>query len=274
MPNDSKPSTATGIEQLLEIMSQLRDPSTGCDWDKKQTFKTIVPHTLEEAHEVADAIEQGDFAHLKEELGDLLFQVIFYAQLGKEQGLFDFADIVQTLNDKLVRRHPHVFEKQESLSEAELEQQWHAIKQQEKQAQKQGAFAADIPSSLPALSKAYKIQKQAAKLGFDWPSYHGAWDKVQEEVAEVSEALQVDPLSEHTAEEVGDLLFATVNVSRHIKRDPEQLLRQANEKFRNRFVQVEAVLNESSLSLKDASLEEMDGAWETVKRRQRSKNRD
>ncbi|MEJ6473013.1 nucleoside triphosphate pyrophosphohydrolase [Pseudoalteromonas piscicida] len=272
MPNDSKSANNDAMERLLTIMSQLRDPNTGCDWDKKQTFATIVPHTLEEAHEVADAIERGDLAHLKEELGDLLFQVIFYAQLGKEQGLFDFEDIVQTLNEKLVRRHPHVFEEPQTLSEAELEQQWHAIKQQEKPAHHDIAFAADIPASLPALSKAYKIQKKAAKLGFDWPSYHGAWDKVKEEVDEVAEALQADPLSEHTAEEVGDLLFATVNVSRHIKRDPEQLLRQASEKFKRRFVQIEAVLHESSLSLEEADLATMDAAWETVKRRQQKEN--
>ncbi|MDW7550104.1 nucleoside triphosphate pyrophosphohydrolase [Pseudoalteromonas sp. McH1-7] len=269
MPSDSKSNVVPDIEKLLQIMTQLRDSDTGCDWDKQQTFNSIVPHTLEEAHEVADAIERDDFVHLKEELGDLLFQVIFYAQLGKEQGLFDFADIVQTLNEKLVRRHPHVFAKKEKLTDAELEEQWHKIKQQEKSRRPTDEFAADIPSSLPALTKAYKTQKRAAKLGFDWPSYHGAWDKVQEEIAEVNEALQVDPLSEHTAEEIGDLLFATVNVSRHIKRDPEQLLRQANEKFKHRFVQIESVLNESSLTLEEANLAQMDAAWETVKRRQR-----
>ena len=269
MPNDNN-AERQGVAQLLAIMAQLRDPERGCDWDKKQTFQSIVPHTLEEAHEVADTIEKQDYHHLKEELGDLLFQVVFYAQLGKEQGLFDFDDIVATLNDKLVRRHPHVFEQQQQLSEAELEAQWQAIKAQEKRGQAAAGFAANIPKSLPALSKAFKTQKEAAKLGFDWPSYHGALAKVQEEVTEVTEALAEDPHSEHSAEEVGDLLFATVNVARHIKRDPEQLLRQANDKFKGRFVEIAAILSESSLTLEEASLEQMDAAWEEVKRRRRA----
>ncbi|WP_440055571.1 nucleoside triphosphate pyrophosphohydrolase [Pseudoalteromonas sp. T1lg65] len=270
MLSDSKTTHAQQqITRALEIMAKLRDPEFGCDWDKQQDFQSIVPHTLEEAHEVADAIEKADFTHLKEELGDLLFQVIFYAQLGQEQGLFDFGDIVEALNTKLVRRHPHVFEKQQKLTEKALAKQWQAIKEQEKSAQPNAGFAQDIPASLPALSKACKVQKQAAKLGFDWPTYHGALEKVQEEVVEVSEALAEDPYSEHSAEELGDLLFATVNVARHIKKDPEQLLRQATNKFTERFLQIEAILQSNDQALSDASLEQMDAAWEEVKRRQR-----
>ncbi|TMP37035.1 nucleoside triphosphate pyrophosphohydrolase [Pseudoalteromonas rubra] len=261
---------SASLQQLLEIMATLRDPQKGCAWDQQQTFETIVPHTLEEAYEVADSIEQKDFVGLKDELGDLLFQVIFYAQLGKEAGLFEFDDIVQGLNDKLVRRHPHVFETPTStLSDAELHAQWQAIKDQERGAES-ARFGDDVPLNLPALSRAAKIQKRAASLGFDWPSYHGAMDKVAEEVTEVQEALSEDLYSEHSAEELGDLLFATVNVARHIKRDPEQLLRRASDKFIARFSAIEGILAERDIALSDASLVQMDEAWEEVKRRQRS----
>ncbi|KID58217.1 nucleoside triphosphate hydrolase [Pseudoalteromonas luteoviolacea] len=253
------------IHRLLEIMATLRDPQRGCDWDKQQDFSSIVPHTLEEAHEVADAIEQQDYIALKDELGDLLFQVIFYAQLGKEAGLFDFESIVAGLNDKLVRRHPHVFDKKTTLTEQELDAQWEAIKQAERKEKPE--FGADVIQGLPALTRAKKIQKRAASLGFDWPDYHGALDKVEEEVDEVKEALAHDPYSEHSAEELGDLLFATVNVIRHTKRDPEQLLRQATRKFSNRFVQIEGVLAKQNLTLEDASLAQMDEAWELIKKR-------
>ncbi|ESP95529.1 MULTISPECIES: nucleoside triphosphate pyrophosphohydrolase [Pseudoalteromonas] len=253
------------IQRLVDIMVTLRDPERGCDWDKQQDFSSIVPHTLEEAHEVADAIEQRDFAALKDELGDLLFQVIFYAQLGKEAGLFDFESIVAGLNEKLVRRHPHVFDKKASLTEQELDAQWEAIKQSERKEKK--AFGDDVIQGLPALTRAKKIQKRAASLGFDWPDYHGALDKVEEEVDEVKEAMAQDPYSEHSAEELGDLLFATVNVIRHAKRDPEQLLRQATRKFSNRFIQIDEVLAKRNLTLEEASLEQMDDAWEHIKKR-------
>ena len=259
----------SAIDELLKIMSQLRDPNTGCPWDLKQDFKSIVPHTIEEAYEVADCIEQGDFSELKTELGDLLFQVIFYAQLGKEQGLFDFDDIVQGLNDKLIRRHPHIFAQQQRLSDEQIAQQWQAIKAQERKDKANNvppSLWQDIPANLPSLSKAKKIQQRVAGLGFDWPSYHGALDKVAEEVDEVKEALAVDPYSTHSAEEVGDLLFATVNVARHIKRDPEQLLRAANDKFSVRFEKVQAYLAERGQSLDTATLEQMDNAWEAIKK--------
>ncbi|MBQ4836357.1 nucleoside triphosphate pyrophosphohydrolase [Pseudoalteromonas luteoviolacea] len=253
------------VQRLVEIMATLRDPERGCDWDKQQDFNSIVPHTLEEAYEVADAIEQRDYTALKDELGDLLFQVIFYAQLGKEAGLFDFESIVAGLNEKLVRRHPHVFDKKTSLTEQELDAQWEAIKQSERK--EKAAFGDDVIQGLPALTRAKKIQKRAASLRFDWPDYHGALDKVEEEVDEVKEAMAKDPYSEHSAEELGDLLFATVNVIRHAKRDPEQLLRQATRKFSNRFIQIEGVLAKQNLTLEEASLEQMDDAWERIKKR-------
>ncbi|MFU2508061.1 nucleoside triphosphate pyrophosphohydrolase [Pseudoalteromonas sp. ASV78] len=257
------------LAELLAIMVKLRDPDTGCPWDIKQDFKSIVPHTLEEAYEVADCIEKGDFSELQNELGDLLFQVIFYAQLANEQGLFDFNDVVAGLNSKLVRRHPHVFSEQQALTDQQLSEQYQAIKAQERAAKvvpHTSSLWQDIPANLPSLSKAKKIQQRVAGLGFDWPSYHGALDKVAEEVDEVKEALAVDPHSAHSAEEVGDLLFATVNVARHIKRDPEQLLRAANDKFSVRFEKVQAYLAERGQSLDTATLEQMDAAWEAIKK--------
>ncbi|CAM3934631.1 nucleoside triphosphate pyrophosphohydrolase [Pseudoalteromonas byunsanensis] len=267
-------SDKPSIEQLRWIMSRLRDPETGCPWDTKQTFSSISPYTIEEAYEVADAIESNDMVALKDELGDLLFQVVFYAQMAKEQGAFDFEDIVVGLNEKLIRRHPHVFDKQEQLTDTQLEVQWQAIKAQER-AKKKSSTAGeplwhDIPKMLPALSRAQKIQKRASALGFDWPDYHGALDKVTEEVQEVSEALSIDPHSAHSAEELGDLLFATVNVARHAKHDPEQILRLACDKFVRRFERVESTLHQQGLSLGNASLEEMDLAWEQVKKQQSS----
>ncbi|TGE80004.1 nucleoside triphosphate pyrophosphohydrolase [Pseudoalteromonas sp. KS88] len=257
------------LSELLAIMAKLRDPQSGCPWDLKQDFNSIVPHTLEEAYEVADCIERGDYTELKAELGDLLFQVVFYAQLAKEQALFDFDDVVSVLNNKLIRRHPHVFADQQALTDTQVAQQWQQIKAQERKDKNTGEATSlwqDIPVNLPALSKAKKIQQRVAGLGFDWPTYHGALDKVAEEVDEVKEALAVDPYSEHTAEELGDLLFATVNVARHIKRDPEQLLRSANDKFSSRFQKVQAYLQVKGQSLDTASLEEMDAAWEAIKK--------
>ncbi|WP_404338756.1 nucleoside triphosphate pyrophosphohydrolase [Pseudoalteromonas mariniglutinosa] len=261
------------LSKLLAIMAQLRDPQSGCPWDLKQNFQSIVPHTLEEAYEVADCIEKGDLTELKNELGDLLFQVVFYAQLAKEQGLFDFNEVVAELNNKLIRRHPHVFAEQTALSDAELSTQWQAIKAQERAAKVTADPHAemlwqDIPNAMPSLSRAHKIQQRVASLGFDWPSYHGALDKVVEEVTEVTDALSVDPYSEHSAEELGDLLFATVNVARHVKRDPEQLLRNANTKFSDRFEKLQSYLNTQGHSLENATLEEMEAAWQAIKKQQ------
>ncbi|TMN94562.1 nucleoside triphosphate pyrophosphohydrolase [Pseudoalteromonas sp. S558] len=259
----------TALTQLLSIMKTLRDPKNGCPWDLKQDFKSIVPHTLEEAYEVADCIESGNLGELKGELGDLLFQIVFYAQLAQEQNLFDFSDVIEQLNTKLTRRHPHVFDDKKELTDEQLSQQWQAIKAQERSTRaqtKSPSFWQDIPANMPSLSKAKKIQQRVASLGFDWPTYHGALDKVSEEVLEVKEAIEHDPLSDHTAEELGDLLFATVNVVRHVKRDPEQLLRSANDKFSARFEKVQVYLNAQGKSLDTATFEEMDRAWDAIKK--------
>ncbi|SFD43336.1 nucleoside triphosphate pyrophosphohydrolase [Pseudoalteromonas denitrificans] len=261
------------IENLIEIMTQLRNPKTGCPWDLKQTFHSIIPHTIEEAYEVADAIEQGDFEELKKELGDLLFQVVFYAQLAKEDHQFNFNDVVETVCEKLTRRHPHVFTKQNFENEQQIKQNWEneKVKERELKAGKKISILADIPKNLPALSQANKIQKRVAHVGFDWPKISGAWDKVKEEVIEVEEALDSNPYSDEMAEEIGDLMFALVNVARHAKRDPEQLLRKANQKFTNRFVQVEEHLNNMNIKFTDATLEQMDNAWDLVKINEKKK---
>ncbi|MBH0057289.1 nucleoside triphosphate pyrophosphohydrolase [Pseudoalteromonas sp. SWXJZ94C] len=259
----------TALTKLLNIMKTLRDPKDGCPWDLKQDFKSIVPHTLEEAYEVADCIESGNLGELKNELGDLLFQIIFYAQLAQEQNLFDFNGVVEQLNDKLTRRHPHVFGDKKELTDEQLSYQWQSIKAQERSEKVDKSTASlwqDIPINMPSLSKAKKIQQRVASLGFDWPTYHGALDKVSEEVLEVKEALEHDPFSDHTAEEIGDLLFATVNVARHVKRDPEQLMRNANNKFSARFEKVQAYLNAQGKSLDTATFEEMDSAWDAIKK--------
>ncbi len=250
------------ITELQAIMATLRCPQSGCEWDLAQRYDTIVPHTIEEAYEVADTIERGALDELKSELGDLLFQVIFYSQLAKEDQLFDFNDVVENLNTKLKERHPHIFAGQK------VNDNWETRKYQARQENGPEQLLADLPTNLPALSAANKIQKRVASVGFDWPSVEGALDKVREEIDEVCEAIEHDPTSEHCAEEIGDLLFATVNVARHLNRDPEQLLRQANRKFSHRFNQVESHLSDQGQTLSSANLEQMEAAWQAVKSRE------
>ena len=261
------------IDNLIKIMQQLRTPTTGCPWDLKQTYQSIVPHTIEEAYEVADAIEQGDMVELKKELGDLLFQVVFYAQLATEDQHFDFNDVVEAVCEKLTRRHPHVFGEENFEDEKTIKQNWENEKTKEREikAGKEISVLADIPKNLPALSQANKIQKRVAHIGFDWPEISGAWEKVKEEVIEVEDELEQNSYSDKTAEEIGDLMFALVNVARHAKRDPEQLLRQANQKFTNRFMQVESYLNNQNIKFEDASLEKMEQAWAQVKINEKKK---
>lgn len=251
------------INKLLSIMAALRNPKTGCPWDLQQTFDTIVPHTLEEAYEVAECIEKGDLIALKAELGDLLFQVVFYSQLASEQELFNFDDVVASINEKMVRRHPHVFD-----SDPDNHKSWDEIKQSEKTTTSQYLLDS-VTATLPALSYANKMQKCVANVGFDWPDVTGALDKVHEEFLEVKEALAENPSSDHSGEELGDLLFALVNVARHGQHDPEQLLRQASNKFRRRFNQVESIITQTK-PLCSASLEEMDAAWSEVKQQEKS----
>ncbi|RCU51867.1 nucleoside triphosphate pyrophosphohydrolase [Corallincola holothuriorum] len=256
-------SNKPSIDKLVDIMAQLRDPLGGCPWDLKQSFTSIVPYTLEEAYEVAHAIETEDWPEVQNELGDLLFQVVFYAQLGKEQGLFDFDAIVDGVSEKLVRRHPHVFAQLDVADEAEIKKNWENFKAAERAEKSQDVAPSaldDVPAALPALSRAAKLQKRAAHQGFDWPDISGVVDKLAEEQLELVEALASDDM-EHIAEELGDLLFTAVNLARHLKKDPEQLLRQANNKFENRFRYVEKILRVGGKELSDYSLEQLENAW-------------
>lgn len=254
------------IERLLAIMQQLRDPEKGCPWDQAQTYRTIVPHTLEEAYEVADAIEREDYVELRDELGDLLFQVVFYAQLAREEGRFDFDAIVTAIADKLERRHPHVFGDLQHDNAQQQTRHWEALKAEER-AQK---FATDshsqldgIARSLPALSLAQKLQTRAARVGFDWPDHEGVLAKVEEELAELQQDW-TDP--ERREDELGDLLFTVVNLARHAGCDPEQALRRANRKFESRFRQLEASCHAHGRAVATCSAEELDSYWQAIKK--------
>lgn len=247
-------------------MAQLRDPKTGCPWDIKQDFASIVPHTIEEAYEVADAIEREDFSELEKELGDLLFQVVFYSQLGEEQKRFDFDSVVAAVCEKLIRRHPHVFASENLTTDAAIKANWENEKAKERQLKNNDqalSVLADIPKNLPALSQAAKIQKRCAHVGFDWHNIDDVFDKVEEEVAEVKEELNGEQTG--LAEELGDLMFAVVNLCRHAKADPEALLRQANQKFTKRFQCVEEKANASAKTLSEHSLDELEAYWQQVK---------
>ena len=258
------------IEALLYLMARLRDPQSGCPWDIKQDYASIAPSTLEEAYEVVDAIEKQDFVHLKEELGDLLFQVIFYSQLGKEEDRFEFAGVVSDLVAKLIRRHPHVFPDGSLHSQIEnrhtlpgdVKARWEAIKQQERAEKGAQGILADVPLNLPSLSRAAKLQKRAASVGFDWDDVYGPIAKVREELMEV-EAELVSGDREALEEELGDLLFAVVNIARYQKIDPEQALRRANHKFEQRFHFIET---NSTTPLVETSIHEMNRLWDEAKK--------
>jgi ATP diphosphatase len=259
---------AEPIQRLLDIMTTLRDPERGCPWDLKQNYASIVPYTLEEAYEVADAINRQNFAELKDELGDLLFQVVFYAQLAKEDGHFQFNDVVDSISTKLERRHPHVFANAagavNASSAEQVLQNWEALKSTERQQQGQHSVLDNIPQSLPALSRANKLQKRCANVGFDWPDVQGCWNKVKEEILEVEQTASDSP---ELAEELGDLMFALVNVVRKHKLDPEAVLRAANNKFERRFRAVEQALAANGKTLSDSDLAEMDALWQQLKHR-------
>ncbi|KAF1052151.1 MAG: Nucleoside triphosphate pyrophosphohydrolase [Stenotrophomonas maltophilia] len=268
------------LDDLLHLMARLRDPQHGCPWDVEQNYASIVPHTLEEAYEVADAIERGDFDHLREELGDLLFQVVYYAQLAREEGRFAFAEVIDGITRKLIRRHPHVFPDGDlygaldlpKLSEAAVKQRWEEIKAEERAAKAsepvQLSLLDDVPTTLPALSRAAKLQKRAAQVGFDWPEALPVVDKLREELDEVLEAMsENDPQAQ--AEEVGDLLFVVVNLARHLKVDPETALRAANAKFERRFRYIEVALRDQGRRPEQCSLEELDALWGEAKREEK-----
>lgn len=262
------------INKLRWIMASLRDPKTGCPWDLKQTFESVVSHTLEEAYEVADAIEKQDYAELTTELGDLLFQVVFYSQLGEEEKRFNFDDVVDAICEKLIRRHPHVFSDVSLLTDADIKTNWENEKIKERE-QKNGvhnqqgelSILADIPKNLPALSQAAKIQKRCSHVGFDWDNVDDVFDKIVEEVQEVKEELHTN--QEALGEELGDLMFAVVNLCRHAKKDPETLLRQANKKFTKRFQSVEHKVNQSSKAFTEHNSEELESFWQEVKQEEK-----
>jgi len=261
------------ISRLIDIMAALRTPKTGCPWDMQQNFSTIAPYTLEEAYEVADAIARDDLADLKEELGDLLLQVVFHARMAQEQGAFDFGDVVQAITAKLIRRHPHVFGDEHSQTPQAVEGLWERVKaqeQREKAARKatsdQGALAG-VPVALPGLTRALKLQEKAGKVGFDWRDPEAVLRKIREEADEIQAALDGGGASTaDAAAEVGDLLFAAVNLARHLRADPEALLRQTNEKFVRRFAAVERALVARGKSPLNATLAEMDALWEEARK--------
>ncbi|MCE0493409.1 nucleoside triphosphate pyrophosphohydrolase [Vibrio salinus] len=257
------------IDELQKIMTQLRDPENGCPWDKKQSFDSIIPCTIEETYEVVDAIHNRDWDNLREELGDFVFQAIFYSQLAKEQELFDFNDVISDLNEKLIRRHPHVFSDQVFESDEAIRANWDKVKQQEKAAKplsQNDSIFDSLPGSLPALGKAVKIQKKCAKYGFDWESVGPVVDKVREEIGEVMEEADRVPVEQSKLEEeVGDLLFAVVNLSRHLKCDPETALQKANLKFMRRFRGIESIVGQQEKSLEEYSLDELENFWQQVK---------
>lgn len=270
------------IAGLIEIMAARRTPGTGCPWDLEQDFASIAPYTVEEAYEVADAIARGDLVDLKDELGDLLLQVVFHARMAQEQGSFAFPDVVEAITTKLIRRHPHVFGEARDLSPAEVKALWGQIKAQEK-ADKARARAevglpepadakgvlAGVPTTLPSLTRAWKLQAKASTVGFDWNDARLVLDKIREETAEVDEALASGDKAA-IKEEIGDLLFVIANLARHVDADPEACLTAANAKFERRFAGIEAALEHQGREPKQASLEELEALWQQVKRAERS----
>jgi len=268
------PEKHYGIEDLLRVMARLRDPETGCPWDIEQTFTTIAPYTIEEAYEVADAIGRGDIEHLKDELGDLLLQVVYHARMAEQLGRFDFGDVVDGIARKMIRRHPHVFEDPSLRAGFEKSRVWDRIKAEERAARETGGAGSvldDVPVALPALTRAVKLQARAARVGFDWPSLDPVLAKAEEELDELKAARAAAAVVGSTAsmakvlEEFGDLLFVMANIARHLKIDPEAALRDANLKFMRRFGKIEAALRAEGRSPEDSTLEEMDQLWDEAK---------
>ena len=259
------------IARLLEIMAALRTPGTGCPWDLEQNFATIVPYTLEEAYEVADAIARGDLVDLRDELGDLLLQVVFHARMAEEQDAFDFGGVVEAITEKLIRRHPHVFGEAKGLSPKQVEGVWDRIKSEEKaerrgrggKAEDLGALAG-VPVAMPALTRALKLQAKAGRVGFDWNDPMAVLSKIREECDEIEAEIAADDRSKATTE-VGDLLFAVVNLARHLDADPEATLRTANRKFERRFGAIERALAAQGKRPQDSTLAEMDALWDAAK---------
>ncbi|WP_338557775.1 nucleoside triphosphate pyrophosphohydrolase [Erwinia sp. E_sp_B04_7] len=256
----------SAVQRLITIMKTLRDPQNGCPWDREQTYATIAPYTLEETYEVLDAISREDFDDLRGELGDLLFQVVFYAQMADEEGRFNFDDVCNAISDKLERRHPHIFDDVKVSGSKEVLANWEQIKTSERAEKAQHSALDDIPRAMPALMRSHKIQKRCSSVGFDWHTLGPVLDKVYEEIDEVMhEAKQAVIDQQKLEEEIGDLLFATVNLSRHLGSKAEVALQKANDKFERRFRQVEQIIASQGLEMQDATLDQMEAAWQQIK---------
>jgi tetrapyrrole methylase family protein/MazG family protein/ATP diphosphatase len=260
-PNDERP-----IDRLIGIMARLRDPQGGCAWDLEQTFATIAPYTVEEAYEVADAIERGDLADLREELGDLLLQVVFHSRMAQEEGAFAFDDVANAISEKMIRRHPHVFGEDEQRTSAEQTRAWEVIKAQERA--KKGRNASlldDVPVGLPALTRAVKLTARAARVGFDWPDVSFVFDKLREETAELEAEVEAGAAIERVRDELGDILFVCANLARKLDLEPEDALRSTNAKFARRFRFIEAELAKRGKTADQSDLSEMDALWDAPK---------
>ncbi|MCH7486438.1 MAG: nucleoside triphosphate pyrophosphohydrolase [Proteobacteria bacterium] len=255
----------TNMARLVAIMAKLRDPDGGCPWDVEQTFASIAPHTIEEAYEVAGAIDQGDMAALEDELGDLLLQVVFHARMAEEDGFFDFEDVAGAICDKLVRRHPHVFGDTRVDGAAAQTRAWEAHKARERSDSGEASALDGITAALPALSRALKLQKRAARVGFDWTDAAPVLDKFEEEIAELGRELSAGAGRGRLEDETGDLLFTCVNLARKLDLDPEQALRKGNAKFERRFRRIEALLAAEGRRCEDAALDELEALWERAK---------
>ncbi len=271
-------SSPRDLATLLDIMRALRTPGSGCPWDLEQTFDTIAPYTIEEAYEVADAIERGDLADLKDELGDLLFQVVFHARMAEEVGEFAFPDVIEAIVSKMTRRHPHVFGEARDLDPSQVKALWGSIKAEEKALRAKARAAAGqppepnskgllagIPTALPGLTRAVKLQAKASTVGFDWNDARLVLAKIQEEALEIEAAMDAGASKAEVAGEVGDLLFAVANLARHVDADPEAALRTSNAKFERRFAYIEKSLAAIDRTMEEASLEEMDALWNEAK---------
>ena len=252
------------LKELIATFKSLRDPNNGCAWDREQTFKSIASCSIEEAYEVADAIEREDFQALKSELGDLLFQVVFHAEMANEEGLFDLTDVISELNDKLIRRHPHVFSDKSAITASESLTIWEDIKAEERKNLKYDSLMDDVPRNLPSLTRAKKLQKRAARVGFDWPSSREVMAKIQEEILELEIERKADN-RENISEEIGDILFTLVNLTRHFNLDPEDIMRKSNLKFENRFRAMENHAKENNVALDKMNLEELEELWQKIK---------
>lgn len=256
----------TEISKLLEIMQRLRDPDEGCLWDLRQTFASVAPYTLEEAYEVVDAIERGDLDDLRDELGDLLLQVVFHAQMARDAGAFEFSDVVESISDKMIRRHPHVFSNERIDDEAHLRQRWETVKQEERARRGDpGGVLTDVPRGLPALSQALKLSRRAATVGFEWPEVAQVRAKVDEELGEVDELLATGERGSRLEEELGDALFAMVNLCRQVGVDPESALRRCNRKFTRRFEHIEQAVIADGGKLSETPLETLERHWQEAK---------